>query len=108
MWMSNATRTVQDAGVMTAMEAEVMQALGQPHPNIIPFYGWMRKGSADYLVMEAADYGSLEELLHTCKSTGWMFSTSAKVSMCQQIAAAMARLAEVKACFWTLSFCFRH
>ena len=106
-----------------AQERAAFEALERPHPNLVQFYGCCRLQGHECLVMEVAEYGSLDVLLRRCcsasrtlpapartlrpqwwrgrscararrcRAEGYMFTTAAKVSMALQMAAGVAELA---------------
>lgn len=49
-----------------AAEAAILQSLERAHPNLVQYYGWCKVQGLEALVMEFAEYGSLEHLLHRC------------------------------------------
>lgn len=49
-----------------AAEAAILRSLKGAHPNLVQYYGMCRLPGHEALVMEFAEYGSLEHLLHRC------------------------------------------
>jgi hypothetical protein len=53
-----------------AHESAILEALERPHPNLVQFYGCCKMQGRDCLVMEEAEYGSLDILLRRCAHLG--------------------------------------
>ena len=53
---------IMDSDAM-AHEAAILEAFEKPHPNLVQFYGSCRLAGRECLVMEVAEYGSLDTLL---------------------------------------------
>ena len=94
-WNSVPVAVLLMDGEALAHESAILEALERPHPNIVQFYGCYKLQGRNCLVMEAAEYGSLDTLLRRCRAEGYMFTTAAKVSMGLQVCAALAELASL-------------
>ena len=81
---------------MSNHEKNILLKLQQyAHPNIIPFYGRVSSRENDYLMMEMAAKGSLDNLV---KQKQVRLDTVCKLSICMQVASAMEALSSLKAC----------
>eukprot|EP00878_Enallax_costatus_P033317 GHUV01036732.1.p1 GENE.GHUV01036732.1~~GHUV01036732.1.p1 ORF type:complete len:392 (+),score=83.38 GHUV01036732.1:634-1809(+) len=79
---------MREGGLLT--EARLMQKLST-HPNLVQFYRWSHDTQGnEYIILELMPLGSLDKIL---LRFGSVLRTSMKLSMAEQIAAAMAELA---------------